>query len=235
MIGSTKALGVAAILYAIAFNIPYSILASTFEYPGVLRRPAGEILSLFAQGGAPLILTWYGFMIAALLFAPVAIALSLRAEWLKTQPALAVGAAIAGSLAGLSQAIGLSRWVFVVPHLAQSYVGPSASDAARTGIESTFALLNLYGGVAIGENIGQLLTVLFVLLLALLQLTNNTRIVAAIGLLTAFAILIGTGEGLALSLGQSGEVFSLFTTAGFLLLTLWLIATGVSLLRKPSR
>lgn len=233
MTRSTKALGAAAIVYAITFNIPYSILASIFDYPGVLRRPAGEVLSLFAQGGAPLILTWYGFMLAALLLAPVAIALSLRSDWLKTHPTLAVGAAVAGSLAALSQAIGLSRWVFVVPHLAQSYVDPIATDLSRAGIESTFALLNLYGGVAIGENIGQLLTALFVLMLAILQFADGARIVAVIGLLTALTILIGTGEGLALSLGTSGEVFSLFTTAGFLLLTLWLVATGVSLLRKP--
>ena len=229
---NNTALGIAAIAYAIAFNVPFSTLASIFNYPAVLRLPAGEVLTLFAKGGAPLVLTWYGFMLAALLLAPLAIALSIRPGGLRTHPALAIGAAITGSLAALSQAIGLSRWVFVVPQLAHTYVDPAATDATRSAAESTFALINLYGGVAIGEHIGQLLTALFVLLLALLQFSEKARIAASIGVLAAFAILLGTGEGLAMSLDQSGEIFSLLTVAGFMLLTLWLIAYGISILRR---
>jgi hypothetical protein len=230
---SGAVLGITTIAFAIAFNIPYAILSMIFEYPAVLRRPAGEVLTHFNAGGAPLILTWHAFALAALLFFPVAVALSLRGDRIVKYPALTIGAAIAGGLAGLAQAIGLWRWVFVVPGLARAYVDPAVSEAAKLSAVDTFDLINLYGGVAIGEHIGQLLTALFVLMLSIVQMHERNRLTALIGLVTAAAIAVGTGEGLSIALGQSGETFSLATIAGFLLLTLWLIANGVTLLRPP--
>lgn len=227
--------GASAIALAIIFNIPYSILAATYDYPDVLRRPAGEALDLFAAGGASLILTWHAFALSALALIPMAFALSLTAARVAQRPALAVGAAIAGALSGLAQAIGLWRWVFVVPGLARTHADPAAAPDARQAAEHVFAALNQYGGVAIGEHLGQWLLALFVLMLALLQWSERKRISAAIGMITALAVAIGTGEGLALALGYSGEIFSAATIGGFLAFTLWLIATGIGLFRnKPA-
>jgi hypothetical protein len=229
---ASRPLGLATIAFAIAFNIPFATLSATFEYPDVLRRPAGEILTMFHAGGASLILTWHAFAVAALLFVPLSIALSLRPARVETSPALAIGAAIAGSLAGLAQAIGLFRWVFVVPSLAGAYVDPAAAEATRAAAENTFNLINLYGGVAIGEHLGQLLTALFILLLALVQFREGSRGTAIIGFVATAAIAIGTNEGLAIALGKSGDIFGLVTIAGFLGLSAWLIATGVTLIRR---
>jgi hypothetical protein len=226
--------GASAIALAIVFNIPYAILAATYDYPDVLRRPAGEALDLFAAGGAVLILTWHGFALSALALAPMAIALSLTPARVAERPVLSIGAAITGSLAGLAQAIGLWRWVFVIPGLARTHADTASAPDAKLAAERAFDLLNQYGGVAIGEHLGQFLTALFVLMLACLQWTERKRISAIIGFVTMLAIVLGTGEGLAIALGQSGELFSLATIAGFLGLTVWLIATGIGLLRaKP--
>lgn len=225
-------LGLAAIAYAIAFNIPFSVLSATFDYPAVLRRPPGEVLALFHAGGAQLILIWHAFAFIALLFVPFAAALSLRGDRVARYPALAIGAAIAGGLAGLAQAIGLWRWVFVVPALAAAYVDPAASDASRSAIEGTFSLINLYGGVAVGEHIGQLLTALFVALVTAVEFAEAHYVTGCLGVAAAAAIAVGTGEGLALALGRSGDSFGLVTVAGFLLLTVWLIASGIGILRR---
>lgn len=226
------ALAVATIAFAIAFNIPFSNLSRIFDYPGVLRRPAGEVLNRFAAGGAELILTWHGFALAALLLVPLAIALSLTPSRVANNPVLAIGAAVTGALAGLSQAFGLWRWVFVIPELARTHADPAATEAARLGAEQAFVILNLYGGVAIGEHMGQLLTALFVVMLALLQWREGNRVTPTIGFATAAAIVVGTTEGLAIALGQPGDVFGAFTIAGFLGLTLWLIVTGITLFRS---
>lgn len=226
----SRLLAGAAIAFAIAFNVPFTILGMTFEYPDVLRRPAGEVLTLFHAGGVPLVLTWHAFAIAAFLLAPLAIALSLRADRMTTAPALSVGAAIAGALAGLAQAIGLWRWVFVVPSLAAVHADPNVTDAAKLAAEQTFSLINLYGGVAVGEHIGQLFTALFVTLLAAVQMREGSRVVAWIGFAAAAAIVVGTNEGLAIALGRSGEIFSLATIGGFVGLSAWLIATGIAML-----
>ncbi len=228
---SNVVLGASVIAFAIAFNVPFSILASTFEYPDILRRPAGEVLTLFNAGGTSLILTWHAFALAALAFVPVSIFLALTQDRVTARPALAIGAAVAGSLAGLAQAIGLWRWVFVVPGLARAYVDPASSDATRAAAENTFALINLYGGVAIGEHLGQLLTALFILLLSSVQMLEAKRLRAWIGFAAAAVIAFGTGEGLAIALGASGEVFGLATVGGFMLLSAWLIATGAGLVR----
>jgi hypothetical protein len=229
------ALGIVAILFAILFNVPYAVLAMTFEYPDVLRKPAGEALALFAQSGGSLVLTWHAFALCALALAPFAIALSITRERLQRQPGLALSGSVLGALAGLTQAIGLWRWVFVVPGLATTHADPNAAPEAIRSAEHTFVLLNQYGGVAIGEHLGQTLTALFVGSVACLQWTEQARVTAAIGFITAITILAGTNEGLAIALGASGELFSLATIAGFLGLTVWLIASGIGLLRGSAR
>ncbi len=214
--------GGAAIALGTGFNIPYAALAVLYDYPQILRRPAAEALQRYAEGGAPLVLAWYAFMLAALALVPVAAALSITPARLAQTPALALGAALAGALAGIAQAIGLARWVFVVPAL--------ASDAGSGAAQASFELLNAYGGIAIGEHIGQLLTAVFALHMALLQRREGAQRLALAGFLTAAAIAAGTGEGIALALGADGALFSAATIAGFLGLSLWLVMTGTAMI-----
>ena len=57
-----------------------------------------------------------------------------------------------------------------------------------------------------------------------------------IAIATAVAVplkFLGTGEGVAIALGADGEAFAVATIGGFLWLTVWLLATGVGLLRDP--
>lgn len=220
----------ATIALAVLFNVPYAVLASIFDYPAILRQPATEVLTRFAEGGTGLLVTWYAFALAALALVPLATGLAITLARLTTRPALAIGAALAGALAGLTQAIGLVRWVFVVPDLARAAVSdnPAAAEAAV----HTFTLINAYGGVAIGEHLGQLLTALFAVLLALLQHREGQRGSAMLGLATGALLIFGTGEGLMLAAGQDGSLFAIGTIMGFLALTAWLIATGALLLRR---
>ena len=222
LLGPAAATGIAAIALAVAFNVPFSVLASIFDYPDVLRRPAGEALDMFAAGGPVLIVVWYSFMLTALALAVLAPALAVTKRRIAEHPGLAISAAVTGALAGLAQAIGLSRWVFAVPALAQAHADPAQAAAA----ESAFQLLTAWGGVAIGEHLGQLMTAAFVFQVALMQRGEGARIASPVGLLSAVLLVAGSGEGLALALGQSGEKFAMTTIAGFMGLTLWLITTG---------
>jgi hypothetical protein len=223
--------GICAIALAILFNVPFSILAATYNYPDVLRGPPGEALDLFHAGGAQLIMTWHAFALSALSLVPMAIALSLTPQRIASTPALAIGAAITGALAGLAQAIGLWRWVFVIPGLAREHA--TGSPDAQLAAERAFTILNQYGGVAIGEHLGQWLTALFILMLSLVQWRERARISATVGFIAAAAIATGTHEGIALALGQPAEIYGLITIAGFAGFTLWLIATGIGLFRAP--
>ncbi len=225
-------LGAAALSLAIAFNLPFALLAASFDYPDILRRPAGEVLDAFAAGGPTLILTWYGFALSAvglILFAP-ALALT-TADWTR-RPGLAVAAALMGSLAGIAQAIGLFRWVFAVPALATLHADPATDAATKASLETAFTLLNGWGGVAIGEHLGQILTLAWVALAALQALSIRQRFArpaAAVAALSVAGIGIGLGEGLSLALGHEAPLLAMATVAGYLAFSLWLLITGAGL------
>jgi hypothetical protein len=64
--------GVILILTPVAFNVFFTLSTVTFEYPDILREPTDRILRQFDAGGG-LVAIWYGFMLTAVLFVPVAV------------------------------------------------------------------------------------------------------------------------------------------------------------------
>lgn len=217
-VNPTRALGTGLIALALAFNLPYAQLATSFDYPGILRQPPETILAALAAGGPGLLATWYAFAACALIFAPLAIAHALTR--ITTHPALAITAALAGAFAGVLQAMGLLRWVLVMPQLAEL---PDATAA--------FTALHAFGGAVIGEHLGQLTTALHVGTMAALHRREDRRALALTGAITATLIAAGSFETPALALGITGDPFALAAIAGYLALTLWLILAGLSLRR----
>lgn len=220
-VNPNRPLGVALVALALAFNLPYARLAVTFDYPAILREPPETILSALAAGGPALIATWYAFAACALVFAPLAMAQALGQGRAQRAPALAIAAAIAGAFAGILQAMGLLRWVLVMPTLA------GMPDAA-----TTFSALHAFGGAVIGEHLGQLATALHVALMAAIHRGEGRRTLAMAGGLAAALITLGSFETPALALGLPGDAFALAAIAGYLSLTLWLILAGLALIRR---
>ena len=89
----------------VAFNIFFFLLGRLFAYPSVLRSPVGTILSRFQAGGVRLKLIWYGFMLTAVLLAPLAVLLGqvLARDDLAVVPVMT----IIGVLAAAVQFLGL--------------------------------------------------------------------------------------------------------------------------------
>jgi len=198
---SARLTGIAAIALAIGFNVPFAILGSTFHYPDILREPAAVVLESFHAGGAGLVLTWYAFMLSAMLMIPVAAALATQLPTLADRPTVRKLTLLAGGGAGTLQTIGLSRWVFAVPALARVQADPAATDVARAQAQATFEMLNNWGGVAIGEHLGQIFTVAFILTVALGQWLRTSRLDKAAGFsgfASALLMAIGLGEGAAM-------------------------------------
>jgi hypothetical protein len=222
-----RKLGLALIVYAVAFNIPYIWLASNFGYPGILRRPSGEILTAFTAGGSSLILAWFAFMVAAVLLAPVAVGMSKAYQ-------AAPGVAGLGIASALSQAIGLSRWVYAVPGIAAAWV--AADPASRGAIEASFSAIHQLAGVGIGETIGQTLTAFWLVGMGYAQARRGgfARLLGWLAWLTALILVLGQVEGLATAIPFDPGIFGLGALVGFLLLALWLILSGIDLLRGNS-
>jgi len=230
---AVRRLGIAFIAFAIYFNIPYSWLASNFNYPVILRSPPGTILTAFAAGGTPLILAWGAFAAAALLFAPIAIGMAAVTRGSGHASSAVAGLGIA---AGVTQAIGLSRWVYAVPGLASRWTESAADPTLRASLETVFITLHQFAGVGIGEAIGQSLTGFWLIGVAMGQ-RKHPRFgitIAGIGFVAGAVLLIGLLDGLATVLNFDPSVFGAAALVGFLLLTVWLIWTGVLCILRPA-
>lgn len=157
--------GMMLIVTPIAFNGTFFLLQRTFSYPDVLRQPTDKILRSFQDGGSSLHRLWYAFTFSAVLFTPVPILMHQvfqpTAPWF-----LAVGTII-GVLAGVFQTLGLIRWPFLVPFLAQIYTDPKSTQATRDSAAVTFQAFHRYAGVAIGEHLGFIFTSVWTVLLCL--------------------------------------------------------------------
>src|SRR5947207_6826570 len=124
------------IIVPLAFNTTFFLLQRAFEYPDILRKPTEDILQRFKDGGAPLRRLWYAFAMSAVLFTPVPVLVQQvfgpDAPWY-----LRVGTVI-GVLASVVHVLGLIRWPFLVPSLADIYTDPSSTPATRESVAVTF-------------------------------------------------------------------------------------------------
>lgn len=225
--------GILFILLVVLLNVPYTLLSQSFEYDDILRKPVDYVLTRFHAGGARLILTWFVFGLAALLFIPASTLLhKIMAR--KDIPYL-TAATLMGALSGLLQCIGLMRWVFVIPILANTYVDPAASAATRETVTVVYQAVHQYGGVVIGEQLGQTLLAFWTLGVGIAMLKSPffKPWVGWLGLATVPLWIFGQSELLATVIPSvpKWEVASV----GFMIWEIWLIVTGIFLLKAASK
>ena len=227
---TTTLAGVLLIALPVAFNAAFAALAARFDYPDILRRPTGEILSRFRDGGTVLVVLWWAFAMTALALAPLAVLLSQA--MVGANATILRLASTTGVLAALVQCLGLIRWPFLVPYLARVDIEPEATPARREAVDIVFQSFHRYLGVAVGEHLGYLLTGTWTVLLGV-AITQST---AAPGWLGVVGIVVGASLALC-SLEFVGpfepigwKVAGVLTPITYILWSLWLAATGVALL-----
>src|SRR5688500_6784250 len=65
--------GALLVVVPLAFTVCFTLLASLFEYPDILRQPTADVLTKFRDGGAPLVAVWYALTLTALAFVPLTV------------------------------------------------------------------------------------------------------------------------------------------------------------------
>lgn len=186
-------LGAALVVFLVAATVPYVWLIEHFGYDDILREPAAVVLQRFDQGGSGLVLAWFAFAMSALLFVVVARGFNrlFDAHGVGDR-----GATVLGIGSALAQTIGLLRWVFVIPGLAATFVDPATSPASREATLVVFDAVHRYGGMVLGEMVGQLLLAAWTALVAV-QLYRSgivPRWLSAAGLLTIPFWVLGQTE-----------------------------------------
>lgn len=225
-----QVIAASAILAAIGFHVPFTILTITFDYPDILRQPPNVILSRFLQGGTPLLATWYAYALVPFLLLPLIFGVHERA---RNRHDLTVATTILGVAAILVQVIGLLRWTFLVPALAAMHAAPGASDATREAAEAAFLAFHQFAGVALGEHLGQLLTAAWLTMTGVVLGSTKEvpRWLGRAAFAPAAMIALGTIEHLGTVFPIRTAAWSLVTVAGFMLFTAWLVAFGVHEIR----
>lgn len=225
-----KVVGTIFIAVPILINIPYTMLITGFDYPDILRQPASDVLTRFHEGGTSLILTWWVFAIIGLplIFSIVGLHQILHREDTPYLPT----ATIFGVTSALAQMLGLLRWTFVVPILATTYTDPGSSQAAKDSAAVVFEAVHQYGGVIIGEHIGQTFTIVWMVLVcaAMFKSPLFRPWLSWFGIVSALIYLTAQLELFATVIPQT-PVVSAAGLVGSLLWLVWLILIGVKLVR----
>jgi hypothetical protein len=206
---------VSAALLAIA---GFTALGSVFEYPQILKTSTAHILDGFrAHQGA--VMTWFAVLVlGAGLMAPIGILLGRVAGGRAGRWIAATGVAAAAV-----QAVGLSRWLLLVPGTSVDALDPARTASA----EHRFELAHLWLGTVLGETIGYALTAAFtVLVSATVVRAVAARWLAVLGY--ACAALVATG--VVVPLGVHAATLTNF--AGYVGWCLWLIAVAAMLWRE---
>jgi hypothetical protein len=214
--------------FALAANVPFALLVERFGYDDVLREPPLQVLAAFRAGGPELIVIWLAFALCALAFLWVS-------GW--TGEAIRSGggrwpawAAAAGAASAVAQAVGLSRWSFVVPGLADRALDGSPMESAVA--VGTYLALHQFAGVAIGEWLGQTLLAAWTVAVGLALVRGPlaqgmwTRALGLVALILSPLWIVGQVELLA-TVDPAFPEFQItqWVFTGWLV---WLLALGVT-------
>ncbi|HMV09392.1 MAG TPA: DUF4386 domain-containing protein [Cyclobacteriaceae bacterium] len=224
-----KLIGVLMITGAIALFIPYNMLIAMFEYPDILRQSTATILTKFHEGGDALIWTWFAFAVTGLPLLPAYILLGRKLEQKSSMARLATTVGVTGLIV---QMIGLLRWTFVVPVLADSFVH-ATDEPTRAAAIMAFRTIHQFAGVILGEHLGQLFTIAWTVMIsyALYRSQLIARWVMYFGYVASLIYLLAQAELFA-TVMPSVPVWDLAGFIGSTLWLIWLVIVGVVFVRR---
>src|SRR3954467_8398951 len=165
----------AMIAAAVLLNVAFTGLGSVFDYPDVLKQPAGEVLASFRNSQAAVTAWFVALALGAALLAPVAVGVGRLSGSRPMRWAVPIGIA-----AAVVQVVGLLRWPLLVPGWAAAAAGddPTAAAHARAAFSTADRVL----GNLLGETGGYLLTAAWTaLVLAALGTAFTGRWFVALG------------------------------------------------------
>ena len=228
---SEKTIGWLLLVGVIGVMIPYLILTITFEYPDILRKETSVILSSFSAGGTELIWTWFAFALGGITLIPAYILIGQKFESKSRLTRIATNIGLIGLIV---QMIGLLRWTFVVPVLASSFA-QSTDDAMKASAIMSFKTIHQYGGVLLGEHLGQLFTITWTVLISVVfdKLRIVPKWITWLAYITSAIYLLSQAELLATVI-PGFPIWDLAGLIGSTLWLVWLIIIAISFLRMNS-
>jgi len=222
--GPGRGLGALLIADALLSFAPVVVLGAAIGWPASLDHPAAEQLAAI-HANAGMVTLGYGlYLLYSILIAPVMAGLAARAFGGLQHP-LAMTMAAFGALSALARAIGILRWLTVMPMLATAHA--AADPTARTQIELVFNAVNEFGG-GIGEILG--VSLFMALSMGALGVAAWRR--AALPRWLAASAVVVAAALAALALPAFRIDLHMPVALAVSMLSLWMLAAGVWLLRE---
>lgn len=230
-IKKNRYIGMIFIMIPFLIQIPYTMLIVNFQYPDILRLPSGTILTEFQKGGSFLVWTWWFFGISGL---PLLFGyLHLYQITKKNNPLLSLAAVMFGIVSLFFQLIGLLRWVFVVPILANLYSDPLSSDIVKDAVLVNFQTIHHLFGVLIGEHLGQLFTIFWMGMVSFMIWKDQVfpKWTAIFGMVSSLVYIFAQWELFAIVIPEVKEI-PLAGLLGSLCWLLWMVSLGIQIIKK---
>jgi hypothetical protein len=117
--------------------------------------------------------------------------------------------------------------------LARIYTDPASSEATRSAAAVVFQAVHQYGGVVLGEHIGQLFTILWMVMLSLSLLKKKPfpAWFSILGLAASLIYALAQGDLLATAI-PGFPVWDAAGLTGSLLWLAWMVILGILVLRS---
>jgi hypothetical protein len=229
--GTPRLARATAALLALQFAlmmVPVVVLGRAINWPASLSEPASVVLPMIVQQRGAVAMGYFSYFLSALLLLPIA--LLVRRVFAQQDGALLTVATWFGALAAVLKLFGISRWLLLMPALANTYVDPAATPATRDTIAVVFDAFNRYAG-GIGENLGVMLfagvwTVLIALVL--LRTPRLPRWLGWTGVAAGLVLLAGFVEVFGVDVG------GVYLTVSGFGWQLWLLSLAAMLFRARS-
>jgi hypothetical protein len=198
----------------------FFILAPSINWPASLGEPPAAILPLILEQSGAVFAGYLSYLIHALALIPLALVLR---DALQLDGAMGRAVVIFGVLAGFAKALGITRWLFLMPGLATAYTDPTATPATRDAIAVVYEAFNAYVG-GLGELVGVgLFAGVWTIVISVAALRRGWTIIGYAGfgaaalLLSTLLSVVGIESPIILTL--SGILWQFWTLA--LAITLW--------------
>lgn len=200
----------------------FFILAPSINWPASLGEPPAVILPLILEQSGAVFAGYFSYLIHALALIPLAIVLR---DALRLDGAMGRAVVIFGVLAGFAKALGITRWLFLMPGLATAYTDPAATPATQDAIAVVYQAFNAYAG-GLGELVGVgLFAGIWTILISVAALRRGWTIIGYAGFAAA-ALLLST------LLSVVGIESPIVLTLSGILWQFWTLALAITIWRK---
>lgn len=218
------------VLEFVLFFVSVVVLGAAIDWPSSLDEPASVNLPLIVEQRGAVILGYGSYLLYSVLILPLAFLLYfVLKERGTSSPLLAIAVGF-GVISALARSLGIVRWLFMVPVLADIYLDPGSNDATRQTVSVVYDAFNAYAG-GVGEilGVGVFGAALFGLVsLAMIRSANFPSWIGYAGLVVAAFLAAGFLEVFGLDVGP-------FITISVTALQLWMLAPAVVLFFRSRR